>query len=121
MFFAEFIAEYIDSTRNIILCNIWSVKRSLQYDLEKKLRIVKLSHHGAPTTGGERQRSLREILEVTLPIDNVESFIAFDKFLQPEAQIEEIERRKGNSKAEGSSKILLLNYLHINVNINVTY
>lgn len=91
----EFISDYIDAKNEILLLSITNsitnAKRSLQYDLDKKLKTMKQCIRMESKI--EQKPTLRAILETSLPIKTLDDFLKFDNSLNPN-----IEENEGNTQ-----------------------
>ncbi|XP_011313586.1 uncharacterized protein [Fopius arisanus] len=96
----EFLTEYIDATAKVILQNLSSVKRSLQYDIEKKFANLTISLNAKTTVGGQGRDSVQAILEVPLPIPTLEDFLKFEESLRSESVEDHDQQQKALKKQQ---------------------
>lgn len=97
--YLAFIADYIDATSKILLSSITSAKRNLQYDLDKKLETIKLCFRMESQI--EKKPALKEILEMSLPMKNLDDFLKFEDSLNSnkEENEENVEKTLEKQKA----------------------
>ncbi|XP_011314649.1 uncharacterized protein [Fopius arisanus] len=86
----QFCADYWDATTELLTYkyreDLSSLKRSIQYDLNRKIEELRVSMMVCNVAGGEPITSPREGLSADFPIKSFEQFLDFEKTLDPTHQ-----------------------------------
>lgn len=73
--------EYIRETRNLILAAINSAKRSILYNVDKKVNDIKNAIEASTEMPKENLNSIKDKLGVALPIKTIEEFLSFEEMI----------------------------------------